>query len=269
MSSTSVRVHKAAFDGIAQQYDELFSSTAIGIAQRKVVWSKAQQEFRRGDHILELNCGTGEDARFLASMGASVLATDASPQMIAFARSKCRDLSRSISFKVLQIEQLDQLDSSASFDGVFSNFSGLNCVDDLHAVAESLASLCRPGLPVLLCLCSRTCLWEMAWYSVRMDFRRAFRRLSAFGSVATIGDSTVRVFYPSSAEIRRAFAPWFNLCSSQAVGLAVPPSYLNSIVTGIPRLRRLAEKFDRTFSRLPILRELGDHVLFHFVRNTI
>ena len=35
-----------------------------------------------GDHVLELGCGTGRDARFLASIGAKVLATDGSAGML-------------------------------------------------------------------------------------------------------------------------------------------------------------------------------------------
>ena len=75
-----------AFDRVADSYDELFTHTAIGMAQRKQVWGKLIAAFLTGSRILELNCGTGEDARFLAARGRSVVACDASTEMIEVAK---------------------------------------------------------------------------------------------------------------------------------------------------------------------------------------
>ncbi len=78
------------FDQMAPKYDEVFTNSMIGRAQRDVVWSVLTQIFRSGDHILELNCGTGEDALFLARNGISVTACDASEQMIQIASNRLR-----------------------------------------------------------------------------------------------------------------------------------------------------------------------------------
>ena len=70
MNAVYGAVHTAAavaFDRVASSYDELFTHTAIGRAQRKQVWEKLLAAFPPGSRILELNCGTGEDARFLAA----------------------------------------------------------------------------------------------------------------------------------------------------------------------------------------------------------
>ena len=75
-SCSSCRGHRAglAFDSIAEQYDDIFTRSLIGRAQRDVVWDVLQKTFRRGDRVLELNCGTGrrrslpvEDGRFRCS----------------------------------------------------------------------------------------------------------------------------------------------------------------------------------------------------------
>ena len=63
-----------AFDTLAERYDDMFTNSLICRAQRDAVWSMAIRTFRRGDRILELNCGTGEDALFLAHHGITVLA---------------------------------------------------------------------------------------------------------------------------------------------------------------------------------------------------
>ncbi len=67
-----------AFDSLAARYDDLFTRSMIGRAQRGAVWDVLLDTFEPGSHILELNCGTGEDALFLAQHDVSVVACDAS-----------------------------------------------------------------------------------------------------------------------------------------------------------------------------------------------
>jgi len=268
MSSTATNRGTIAFDQIAEDYDRVFSFTPVGIAQRKAVWKQVKEVFRAGDSILELNCGTGEDACFLASRGMRVVGLDASPQMIVIARRKSQSFRDRVSFEVLASERLAELPGAQPFDGVFSNFSGLNCVEDLGIVARALGARTRAGAPVLLCFSTRVCLWEVGWYAAHGDLRRAFRRLTRTGCEATVGASTLKVFYPSVAKIRRAFAPWFRLRSVRAIGLAVPPSYLNPIAAAHPRLLAMAEDIDRSISGFPLVSRLGDHVLLCLERTS-
>src|SRR5439155_1758061 len=81
----TMRMTAAPFDAIADTYDESFSDSSIGRAQRRVVWMETDRTFQAGQRILEINCGTGIDALHLAHRGVAVLACDASPRMIAVA----------------------------------------------------------------------------------------------------------------------------------------------------------------------------------------
>src|SRR5579864_3034344 len=78
----------AAFDQIAVEYDELFTDSLIGRAQRDAVWKVLTRTFKSNHNILELNCGTGVDAIFLGGKGVSIFACDASQQMIAIAEQR-------------------------------------------------------------------------------------------------------------------------------------------------------------------------------------
>src|SRR5688572_32498217 len=78
----------AAFDRMATDYDQSFTAGAIGRRMRAAVWRRLDAAFRPGERVLELNCGTGEDAVYLGSRGVRVLATDSSPEMIAITRVK-------------------------------------------------------------------------------------------------------------------------------------------------------------------------------------
>ena len=166
MTSCSAPQHSAgaAFDSIAEQYDDLFTRSLIGRAQRDAVWDVLRQEFRDGHRVLELNCGTGEDALFLSRMGVSVYACDASERMIAVASSRmaCESRGPHVQLEVRQTERIGGL-SAEPFDGVLSNFSGLNCVEDLPEVARQLAVLVKPRGRLVLCMSTRVCLWETLW----------------------------------------------------------------------------------------------------------
>jgi ubiquinone/menaquinone biosynthesis C-methylase UbiE len=67
-----------AFDRLAAKYDDMFTRSMVGRAQRQAVWDVLLETIEPGSHILELNCGTGEDALFLAQHDMSVVACDAS-----------------------------------------------------------------------------------------------------------------------------------------------------------------------------------------------
>jgi SAM-dependent methyltransferase len=256
-----------AFDGLAEEYDRLFTFSAVGRSQRDVVWKHALAAFAPSSHILELNCGTGEDALFLAKAGMAVTACDASARMIMQARSKMQTetLDSDVEFLVLATEQISSLPRTRRFDGVFSNFSGLNCIPNLQGVAFQLAERLEPGTPLLLCLSTRYCLWEICYYLLRKNARKALRRCSG-SSQARVGEFEFSVYYPTPSDVRRAFAPHFRLLSIAGIGITVPPSYLESWIARHPRLLTMMEKIDAAVRRWPLLRSVGDHMLLHLER---
>jgi SAM-dependent methyltransferase len=256
-----------AFDSIAERYDEMFTRSSIGRAQRNAVWDVARQTFGRGDYVLELNCGTGEDALFLARQGISMFACDASDRMIGVARRRCEvegpDLP--LWFETLPIEQIGELRSIGLFDGVFSNFSGLNCVGDIAQVASCLSTLVKLGGRLLLCLSTRICLWEALWFFGQGDFRRAVRRWKG-RAAATLGGVEVEVHYPTLRELQTKFSPYFRLSSCRGIGVTVPPSYLEHIATKHERVLRSLRALDTVIATWPGFRLLGDHMLLCFER---
>ncbi len=146
-----------AFDAHAATYDRQFTNTTGGLRMRRAVWKRCEARFRPGSSILEMNCGTGEDARWLAEHGVKVLATDISPAMLAVAQAKVD--SSLVRFRELAWEDLAALDEGP-FDGALSNFGGLNCVEDLRPVAQALAAKLRPGAIAILCIMGPVVPWE-------------------------------------------------------------------------------------------------------------
>ena len=255
-----------AFDSIAESYDQLFTNSKVGRAQRDVVWQRAAHLFPSGGHILELNCGTGEDAVFLAERGIEVTACDASVLMIHQARERRpRDGARPIQFHVLPSERINELSSPEMFDGALSNFSGLNCIADLAVIARKLARCTKSGAPVLLCLSTRFCVWEMLHYTLRGDLHRAFRRCAG-NSQVSIGPESFPVYYPTLRSVAQSFHPFFRFRSATGVGVVVPPSYMEAWVANNPNLFGFCRAIDRLIRGLPGIRVLGDHMLLHLER---
>ena len=140
----SLRSAQSYWDIAANTYHQDFSGTVIGRTRRIAVWKRLDNLFRRGQRILELNCGTGIDAIHLARQGVRLTACDLSPRMIEIARESAvkAGVDTSIDFRVLANEEMSKLEGER-FDGAFSNFAGLNCVEDLGAVARNWRSCSR------------------------------------------------------------------------------------------------------------------------------
>jgi ubiquinone/menaquinone biosynthesis C-methylase UbiE len=260
----------APFDGIAATYDDTFSNSSIGRVQRNLVWMEADRTFRTGQHILEINCGTGIDALHLASRGIKVLACDSSPAMIEVARERLNvsTFRRDVDLRCLATEQLNMLEAEGPYDGIFSNFAGLNCLRDLNSVVRDMSRLVRPGGKVVLCLFGRICVWEILFYMLRGDFRRGFRRFRREGTLSVLAPgSEIVVRYPSVRELARMFAPYFRLERWRGVGISVPPSYLERIAVSFPRIFRFAAEIDARFGRCPGFRAVADHVVLTFERS--
>lgn len=251
-----------AFDSVADDYDRIFTRSVIGIAQRSAVWRVLERTFKPGSYILELNCGTGEDAFFLSRMGVRVHACDVSERMIAVARQRqAREAPHSaVEFSLLANERMTELNGSLHFDGILSNFGGLNCVDDLGELGVCLSRLAKPGSRAVLCFCSRACIWEIAWFLCHGKPGRAFRRTTGC-TTATVNGVMVEVKYPTVRHICRALRPWFELRELIGVGITVPPTYLECWAQAHRQTIDVLSCIDRNLSGCPGVRALGDHVL--------
>jgi SAM-dependent methyltransferase len=193
------------FDQLAPAYAELWSEAPEGRRQRQQVWREIDGLFHRGQRVLDLGCGTGDDALHLASRGVEVLGIDASPAMVKAARD------RGVAARELAIESMDTL--SGVFDGALSNFGAFNCVGDVRRAALELARLLRPGGYAAICVLSRFWWRESVRFLAAGDLRRAARRWR--GRTMWNG---LTVHYRTVRQWEAVFAPQFVLARSVPIG---------------------------------------------------
>ncbi|HEX3868226.1 MAG TPA: methyltransferase domain-containing protein [Gemmatimonadaceae bacterium] len=259
-----------AFDAVAEQFDERYGAWLSVAAQRRAVRAELAKAFPIGARVLEIGGGTGDDAQWLIERGRDVLLTDVSPRMVRIAAEKLRPLNASPPC-VAPAETLGPLADELGrqglplFEGVFSNFAGLNCVPDLEPVARGLARLVRPGGRVLIVIFGVWPPGEWLVQLARRDVKSAFRRLSRGDVHARLGGRDFVVRYHRPADVHRAVAPWFRVVSRIGIGVLVPPSAAEPAISRYPKVLSALEAIDRVVKRP--LAALGDHVLYTLARS--
>ncbi len=257
------------FDNAAGAYDSDFTHRPLGRMLRARVWEAMDQLFAPGERILELGCGTGEDALYLARRGLQVTATDAAAGMLEVTANKLRhaDLTSRV-----EIEQLDLTAVAANspppgqgstlFDGAFSNFGALNCQPSWQQLGGALNHWVRPGGKVLLVVMGPWCPWEVAAFLIRGQPGKAARRWRA-GQPAQVGDGhTLPVWYPSPGRLRRQLtAGGLRWLGCAGLGVLLPPSFLAGLVERhLPTFENL-DRWERRLAKRFPFPWLGDHYL--------
>lgn len=256
------------FDAFAADYDANFSRSPIVQALRDRLHQRMSTYFAPGEQVLEMGCGTGDDARRLAGRGVHVTATDVSEAMLDITAEKVRN------YPHVDLYHLDLNALAGSwadhrvplqdrrFDGAFANFGVLNGVQDRRALAAWLGERVQPGGVVAFGVMSPYCAWEMLWHGAHRDFKTAFRRWR---------DDTrfveMPVAYPNVKTLTQEFAPYFTRVAVRPVGLFLPTSDAYAALEKRPRLMRFLLALDNRLGRAPAFSLLADHYWVEFERH--
>lgn len=257
------------FDAAAADYDRRFTASRLGRRYREVVWAALARSLESGDRLLELGCGTGEDAVWLAGRGIRVVATDASESMLEATRRKAAaaGVGELVTTRRLDVGELHADHRVAGpFDGVLSNFGALNCVPNREPIARALTDLVSNGGRAIVVVMSPLCPWEVVWHLLHADPLAAFRRLRP-GTSVPVGDGrSVAVWYPTPRRLRREFSPGFRLHQVTGLGCFLPPPYLEHLEDTAPTLIRRLASLESRWGRAFPFTWLADHFMAEFRR---
>lgn len=250
----------AAFDAEAWVYDEGFGRNPVGALFRGVFQRRLSALLKPDARVLDVGCGTGDDALFLAARGHHVHAIDASNGMLERARSKAE--LRGLRAPLLTFEDRPAEDvgalPAASFDAAYSDFGALNCVD-LQRFGRGLASVLRPGAPVLFSLMGR---WPLPAWAAWSLTPQGLRQPPPRRATPRVAGREVPTSFPSFTDFRRLLGAEFVWRPSRALGVLVPDPHFAPWLARHPRTFAALARLEDVVRGLPVLRGLGDHLLF-------
>lgn len=252
---------EASFDNAAQNYDDTFTNSEIGKLQRNVVYYHLEKLLSsQKQNILEINCGTGEDAIWLANKKHIVIATDISNEMIAVAKSK--ESHQNLNFVTADINSISEQFESKKFDAIFSNFGGLNCLnyDKLSRFLDSVSTILSEKGKLILVIMPKNTLWEKVYFMLKGKFKTAFRRTKKV-AFANIDGISVPTYYYNPKDIVNLSKSNFDCLNVKPVGFFIPPSYLEPFFKNKKGFLQFLNTLESKIKNGSFLSKYSDHYL--------
>lgn len=251
-------------DNIAASYDRFMHKSPLAQIIRRSIHEKLLRCFKPGDYVLDLNCGTGTDAVFLAQKGIRVMATDISAEMIRAVRIKidAAGVQELVQTRVMRNENVlllknyshppnppagagsplrsDLQRENEGFDGVLSNFNGLNYLEDLEPFARQLSEVIKPGAKLFFLMLNKLCAAEFFHYMLNLKPGLAFRKLAAREKTF---ETKMNLYYPSA--VKKIFSSHFRVRKITGFGVIIPPDQFRGLyrfkwlMTNAERLERI------------------------------
>lgn len=249
-----------AFDAQAARYDEVANST-LGLELRTRVHRVLDGLISPGDAVADLGCGTGIDAAWLAPQVRSVLALDASPEMVALAENRCAGFAN-VTVRCTDLAAGDDLGGatsgdSAPLDLALANFGVVNCVGDLHDFGQRLHASMTPGGYAVLVTMTKWCPTELMVGLATANRQLLTRRRPSANRGGDYAGLSLR--YASAHELARLFGSGFELVHAESLGSALPPFEQRHWLEGRPQLARVLATTDRRIAGAAARFGIGDH----------
>jgi SAM-dependent methyltransferase len=255
------------FDHITATNDTVFTPSAIGQFQRKQVWDYLSSITPQlhGLDILELNCGSGDDALLFGDKDFNIIATDVSAEMFKVSEAKAPQysLQHTISTKYLDLDSFDENLFQKKFDLIFSNFGGVSSINPeiLKRFLQKIPSVLAPGGRFVAVVMPRFCLWESMYFLSRCQFRKMFRRWTKEEAAGFTAHGSLKTWFYKPSEIISWSKNKFKLVQVRPVGFALPPLCFENVFAFRKGFLLKLNALEQRFNRLPLFSRISDHFL--------
>jgi cyclopropane fatty-acyl-phospholipid synthase-like methyltransferase len=162
----------------------------VGQARSELVQLVESGELLPG-RAIDLGCGEGDNAIFLAQHGFQVTGIDFSPAAIDKARAKAREAGSDVEFLVDDLTRLSKVTGEFDLIVDYGTFDDLS-VRDRAAYVDQVSSLAKPG--------ARFLLWCFEWEL--KTWERAVTAILPFGNLA-VRPGEIDRWFTSAFEIRQ------------------------------------------------------------------
>lgn len=240
-------------------YDKNLDKNLIASYMRRDSLSVLDGYFKPDMNILEIGCGTGTEAVALAKRNINITAIDVSPEMIRTASVKARKerVEKKIDFAVLSADDMEKI-AGRKYDGAYSSFGVLNCVEDMEKFGLSLSKMVRKEGYFICSVMNKYCLAEIFYFLLKLSPEKVFRRMIKQPVPVKLSRSDFKVDcrYYSLKEFTKYFKNDFSVEKVYALSLFLLPYF--------GKIRKDMYKFftfDKYLSGKYPFNMLGDHFL--------
>ena len=265
------------YDRLAPSYDAEIGGNLVGRRMRRIFRQAMLETFPRNSRLLEIGCGTGSEAIWLAGLGYEILATDNSQRMLdqAFSKAQRRQVTEAVDFRKLPAGSVGLLTNdygSESFDGAYCHAGALNMEPNLSSVPEQLQALLRPEGRFLCSVVNKASLFETVFYSLVLKPRKGFRRLGnvipvPISRVEPLNAFVVQSRFYSPNDLKGMFSPNFTLEALRGMQILLPPANLTREYEAFRPLFGVAEWIEERLSDRSPFNSWGNHSILTFRRN--
>jgi deazaflavin-dependent oxidoreductase (nitroreductase family) len=261
---------EAAFDAVAETYDEHIFGNRINVWLRNVSVGLLLTVFKPGQTVLEIGCGTGTETLSLAKHGINVVACDISSKMLSVLRKKSaeRELSErivTVHSRPTDLASILPTMGYAKLDGAFSTYGAVNTEPRLSETVKILNGLIRDEGRLVLGVWNKYCLFEFLGYLTRFNPSMSIAR---FRNPVPIGKSRFCVSSVafSVGSLVKIVRPYFTLERVYGVDIVLPPSNLANYAPKGERSFAFLKKLDVNLGAAFPFNRIGDHFLAVFRR---
>ncbi len=258
-----------AFSRKSTVYDQFGEHHDNLTRMRRRVYAAVTRHLPKNAHLLEINAGTGLDAAALLHLqkDITVHATDLADGMIEAIHTKIKTqrLTGRLTAQQLSFTHLDQVENGP-FDAVYSNFGGLNCIEDLSTVTTHLPKILRPGGVAVWVIMPPICPWEMSL--LFKDWRVATRRLRKNGVMANVEGVDFRTWYFTAGRVISDFGPQFECIGLEGLSVVTPTADNKTFAVKHPTFFKRLVQIDETISGIWPFNRMGDFFILTMKRKT-
>jgi ubiquinone/menaquinone biosynthesis C-methylase UbiE len=185
------------YEGLAKDYDHRFNNPRLDYMRS--VEKRALLDSLKPGIILDIGCGTGEQALFLAKKGYRVLGMDISKEMIKIAadRIKEAELEDNVSLITASAEALPFRDKS--FEGSISIFGVFSHVPGASHAFQEMHRVLKNGSRAIITVVNR---WNLTWWIKTFFSGRMNWLIYALKSKEYIVDG-LWTYYFSKSELKK------------------------------------------------------------------
>lgn len=249
-------------DNIASGYDEVVNASISAQYIRDYFRTRILSSIKPGQNLIEIGCGTGTDAVFLAKEGIHITATDISPNMLKITAEKAENekLTELIKTELLDADRLDVLQGNI-FDGIISNLNAVNYVKDIGRFSLNTSNLLKPGAKVFFVMLNKVCLWEILYNLLKLKPVTAFEK---FSSREKYYKTEMKLYFPR--KIKKIFFEYYTVNKITGFGFLNPPDGLAAYQEKHKNFYKKIQGLEKFLCSKYPLYNLCDHYLIEMTR---